>query len=98
MTGCAIQYSIGSMIERGTPRNSSPPTGSRRISSHTNDRRSALLRSERLWRSKERLVIRAYNEAGCNATEVDVWDLFACLRSGYGIVTEATYPARHDIG
>lgn len=37
-----------------------------------------------LWRDGEtgRLKLRAYNEAGFSYTEIDVWDLLACLRRG----------------
>jgi hypothetical protein len=47
-------------------------------------------RSERLpvelWRddATERLVIRAYDECGCNFTDVDLWELMAWLSSGPG--------------
>lgn len=46
-----------------------------------------------LWRHDEtgRLVIRAYNEAGYNGTEVDLLDLVDWLKSGptLGIVIDA---------
>ena len=29
---------------------------------------------------EKRIVIKAYNEGGCNCTEVDLFDLIACIR------------------
>ena len=36
-----------------------------------------------LWLRRGRVVVRAYNEAGCNATEIDVVELTKALRDGY---------------
>lgn len=38
-----------------------------------------------LWRCDRsgRLVVRAYNEAGCSYTEVDLWDLVGWLQAGH---------------
>jgi hypothetical protein len=40
-----------------------------------------------LWLRRGRLVIRAYNEAGYNATEIDVRDLMDTLRDGQGVIS-----------
>lgn len=42
-----------------------------------------------LWLRRGRIVVRAYNEAGCNATEVDVMDLIAALKDGCHAIDRA---------
>jgi hypothetical protein len=39
-----------------------------------------------LWLRRGRVVVRAYNEAGCNATEVDVTELVSVLKDGSGAI------------
>lgn len=47
-------------------------------------------RKVELWRHHGRLVVRAYNEGGLNATEVDVWDLLDFLKGVHHLVASAS--------
>lgn len=40
-----------------------------------------------LWLRRGRLVVRAYNEAGFNTTEIDVLHLMHSLRDGQGVIS-----------
>jgi hypothetical protein len=50
-----------------------------------------------LWRDKRgRLVIRAYNEAGCRFIDLDLWDILDWLSAGGG--TELMLDSRKGTG
>jgi hypothetical protein len=62
---------------------SAPPVPSHRVAVMEGVREHNEGLPVELWRDERgRLVIRAYNEAGCNSVDLDLWDILDWLSTG----------------